>query len=131
MIFLPIGAVFTAVGFIDFFGAFAGGGFPTKFWCAFVGLPMLAFGTFCFKAGFLRTITGYVAEEAAPAIRDTAACIADGLKPSPHSTADNSHRARHENEPAERMRNLEELKKQGMISDSEYMSKRQEILEEI
>jgi len=131
VIFLPVGAIFAGIGFIDFFGAFFGGGFPTKFWCAFVGLPMLAFGIFCFKVGFLRTISGYVAGETAPVVRDTVSYVADGLKPAMRSMVDDLRQTPLHSDPAERMQHLEDLKEQGLISDAEYTSKRQEILKEI
>jgi hypothetical protein len=131
LILLPTGAVFAAVGLVDFFGAFSGHGFPTKFWCVFVGLPMLAFGTFCFKAGFLRTITGYVAGEAAPVVRDTVEYVADGLRPTLRNLADDARQGDHGSDPAHRLRNLDALKQEGLISESEYASKRLEILKEL
>jgi hypothetical protein len=128
MIMIPVGAIFLLIGLIDFFGAFSGHGFPTKFWCTFVGIPLLAFGTFCFKAGFLRTITGYVAGEAAPAIRDTAAFVAEGLRADVGAAP---YRLHNENNPVERMKKLDELRKHGLISQSEYSLKRESILKEI
>ena len=126
VVFLPTGAIFAAVGLIDFFGAFSGHGFPTKFWCVFVGFPMLAFGTFCFKAGFLRRITGYVAGEAAPVVKDTIEYVSDGFLQ--RRTISNTSR---ESDPVTRMQKLEQLMNQGLISESEYSSKRAEILKEI
>lgn len=126
VIFLPLGAIFAAIGLIDFFGAFSGHGFPTKFWCVFVGFPMLAFGAFCFKAGFLRAITGYVAGEASPVIKDTVEYVADGFLQKTSKPG-----APSQNDPATRMQQLDELKNRGLISEVEYASKRNEILKEI
>lgn len=128
VIMIPVGAIFSLIGLIDVFGAFTGHGFPTKFWCAFVGFPLLTFGTFCFKAGFLRTITGYVAGEAAPVIRDTAAYVTEGLRA---DIGAEPYRRHDENNPVERMKKLDELWKHGLISQSEYSSKRESILKEI
>jgi hypothetical protein len=87
---------------------------------------MLAFGTFCFKAGFLRTITGYVAGEAAPVVKDTFEYVAAGLlQHGPNS------KALSQSDPVTRMQQLDDLKNRGMISESEYFSKREEILKEI
>ena len=116
---------------MDFFAAFAGQGFPTKFWCLFIGMPLLALGMICFKAGFLRKITGYVAGEAAPAVRDTVEYVAEGLKPHLRSAPEDGSLDRSPKAPAERIRQLEELKKQGMISESEYALKREEILRQL
>jgi len=126
MIFLPTGAIFTAIGLIDFFGSFSGHGFPTKFWCVFIGFPMLALGTFCFNAGFLRRITGYVAGEVAPVVKDTVEYVADSLM-----LTGSSSKATRPDDPATRMQMLDELKNRGMISESEYSTKRDEILKEI
>lgn len=126
VVFLPTGAIFSAIGLIDFFGAFSGHGFPTKFWCVFVGFPMLGLGTFCFKAGFLRTIAGYVTGEASPVIKDTVEYVANGLlqkPPTPEPT--------NQTDPVTRIQQLDELKNRGLISDAEYASKRNEILKEI
>jgi hypothetical protein len=67
-----IGGGFTAVGFFSFFAAFGGGGIPDKFWCAFVGLPLLGLGTMLLKAGYLGVMSRYVAGETAPVLADTA-----------------------------------------------------------
>lgn len=90
-----VGAPLTLVGLVSFFGAMNGGGMPTYFWCAFVGLPLLGAGTFFLKAGYLGSIARYVANEAAPvaadtadylaketrgAVRTTVAAVAEGLR---------------------------------------------------
>lgn len=92
------GAVLTAIGLISFFSAFGGGSPPSLFWCAFLGLPLLGFGSLLLKAGYAGAIARYVATEAAPvaadaidhvahhtrdAVHGTAAAIAAGLRGSP------------------------------------------------
>jgi hypothetical protein len=131
LVLLTTGAIFTIIGLVDFFGAFSGHGRPTKFWCLFVGLPLLSLGGFCFKAAFLRTITGYVAGEAAPIVRDTVDYVAKGLSPTLRNLADAESQTDGQQDPAERLRNLEALRQEGLISESEYATKRQDILSEI
>lgn len=94
-ILVVVGGIFTAIGLISFFGAFGGGGMPTQFWCAFVGMPMLAVGTMLLKVGYLGTIARYVASETTPvgvdvvnhvvgetkdSIRDVAAAVGEGIR---------------------------------------------------
>lgn len=66
------GAVLSAVGFISFFGAFGGDGFPDLFWCCFLGLPMFAFGINFLRAGFRREIASYAKNESVPVINEAA-----------------------------------------------------------
>lgn len=75
---LLIGVIFAAVGMISFFSAFGGGGPPQYFWCAFIGLPLIALGSFLSKMGFLGAVGRYVAGEAAPVAKDTFNYMADG-----------------------------------------------------
>lgn len=65
-----VGGAFTAVGLLSFFGAMSGGGLPELFWCVFVGLPMLGFGTMLLKMGYFGAVTRYVAGEVAPVAAD-------------------------------------------------------------
>lgn len=88
------GAVLVAIGMLSFFTAFGGGGRPTYFWCAFVGMPLLAIGLAITKFGYVGTITRYVANETTPvgvdvvntmahgtkdAVRDVATAVGEGL----------------------------------------------------
>jgi len=72
-----VGGIFALVGFASFFSAFGGTGAPDKFWCVFVGLPMLGFGMMLLKMGFLGTAARYVAGEVAPVATDTLNYVAD------------------------------------------------------
>ena len=76
-VLVVVGGIFTAIGLISFFSAFGGGGFPSLFWCAFVGLPLLGFGTMLLKMGYMGSIARYVAGEAAPVAGDTLNYLAD------------------------------------------------------
>jgi hypothetical protein len=84
-IFLLLGGLgFTAVGIGSFFSSFNAGPLdfegPRYFWCAFVGLPMLAVGLALTKAGYWGTITRYIAGETAPVAKDTFNYLAEGTK---------------------------------------------------
>ena len=81
-----IGGALTAIGLLSFFGAMAGGGMPKSFWYAFVGLPMLGFGTMLLKMGYFGAVTRYVAGEVAPVAADTTNYMVD-------QTADSLRRA--------------------------------------
>ncbi len=62
-----VGLVFTAIGLISFFSAFGSfGGPPQHFWCAFVGLPLMAVGSVISKFAYMGAITRYVANEVTP-----------------------------------------------------------------
>jgi hypothetical protein len=83
-----LGAVFTAIGLISFFSAFAsagspGGEFgpPRYFWCAFIGLPMLAAGTFMLKLGFLGAFVRYIAGESAPVTKAVVNYMGENTEP--------------------------------------------------
>ena len=132
-IILPAGLIFAATGFIDFFSAFAfgGHGFPTKFWCAFVGLPLIGLGISCLKAGYLREIGGYVAGESAPVATDTLKYVSEELRPSIQNIAQDIRETSSDENPVNRMENLDQLKKKGLISEAEYLQKRAEILKDI
>jgi RNA polymerase subunit RPABC4/transcription elongation factor Spt4 len=71
VLIMTIGAIFTAIGVISFFGAFAGGGAPKFFWCAFIGLPLLTFGGAICKFAFMGTIARYSAGEVMPVAKDS------------------------------------------------------------
>lgn len=126
-VLLPVGGIFVLIGLVDFFSAMGRfGGPPTKFWCLFVGMPLVAAGSWCLKAGFLRTIGTYVAGESVPIVTESARYAARELKPEVRELA----RAGREDgaSAVERMKQLEELKRSGLISDAEYAEKRAEIL---
>src|SRR5262245_29964620 len=75
-----IGLVFTIIGIGSFFAAFGTGQMPGYFWCAFVGLPLLAVGLGICKFAFLGAVTRYVANEVAPVGKDVVNYMAAGTK---------------------------------------------------
>ena len=77
-----IGLLLTIVGMVSFFTAFGGGGFPQYFWCAFVGLPLMAVGAMISKFAYLGTILRYMAGEAAPVGKDTTNYMLAGTRDS-------------------------------------------------
>lgn len=87
---LVVGVIFAAVGFIDFFSAFGSNGMPTKFWCLFIGLPLLGIGGGITLFAYKREISRYVknesvpvaneaSEDLSPAVRNIASAVKEGL----------------------------------------------------
>lgn len=132
-ILLPVGAILALIGFVDFFSAFGGGGPPTKFWCAFIGLPLIGTGLACLKAGYIRTIGKYVAGEGVPVVTESARYAARELRPSLEEYVQGlkSNKGNGSGDSVARMKRLEELRKNGLISESEYKAKRSEIIQEL
>ncbi|NQT88051.1 zinc ribbon domain-containing protein [bacterium] len=79
-VIMVIGGIFLAIGLIDFFSAFGGHGSPTKFWCCFVGLPLLAIGGMITQAGYMGAMGRYAAGEMAPVAKDTFNYMAHGTQ---------------------------------------------------
>ena len=75
------GGIFIAIGLIDFFSAMGSFGPPKYFWCLFVGMPLVAFGTMNTNIAYLGAFARYVAGETAPVQKDTFNYLADGIKP--------------------------------------------------
>lgn len=74
------GLIFTIVGFGSFFSAFGSFETPRYFWCAFVGLPLLAIGFGITRFAYLGAVTRYMANEVAPVGKDVVNYIAEGTK---------------------------------------------------
>ena len=68
---LGVGVIFMIVGFVDFFSAFGGFEPPTKFWCFFVGGPLLFFGGAMTMYGYMGRMARYVSQEMTPVATDT------------------------------------------------------------
>ena len=51
-----VGTIFMAVGFVDYFSAFGGSNPPSRFWCFFVGMPLLFFGMVMLKFGYMGAV---------------------------------------------------------------------------
>jgi hypothetical protein len=77
-ILLAIGLILTVAGMISFFSAFNGGGMPTFFWLAFIGLPLTGLGGSLVRAGYLGPASRYVAGEVTPTLRDTLGALGIG-----------------------------------------------------
>ena len=83
-VLVAVGLVFLVVAMVDFLGAMGSNDFdarPTKFWMAFVGLPLIAVGGWLLQAGFLGAVSSYVADESAPALRTAGEAL--GTHPAP------------------------------------------------
>jgi hypothetical protein len=102
---LLVGIGFTLTGVLSFFSAFGNSSRglepPENFWCAFVGMPLVAIGSLICKFAFLGAVARYAANEVAPvgtdvvnymadgtkdAIRDVAAAVGEGLRSEGSST---------------------------------------------
>jgi hypothetical protein len=80
-IIAALGLIFTIVGFGSFFSSFGSFEPPGYFWCAFVGLPLVAVGLVMCKFGYLGTIYRYFAGEAAPVAKDAVNYMGEGIQP--------------------------------------------------
>lgn len=67
---LGIGIVFLIIGAIDFFSAFGSFDMPSKFWCFFIGIPLLGIGGAMTSFGFRREMTRYMKNESMPVIKE-------------------------------------------------------------
>lgn len=78
---IAVGGMFTAIGMISFFSSFGSFEPPQYFWCAFIGLPLMAFGGAVTKFAYLGAIFRYLAGEVAPVQKDTFNYLATGVSP--------------------------------------------------
>jgi RNA polymerase subunit RPABC4/transcription elongation factor Spt4 len=76
------GLIFVAVGLVSFFSSFGSFEPPRHFWCAFVGVPLLAVGMLLCKLGYMGKVIRYVAGEVAPVGKDTINYMVEGTKDS-------------------------------------------------
>jgi hypothetical protein len=79
-ILVLVGLIFMAIGLISFFSAFGTFQPPRRFWCCFVGLPILAIGGMMCQFGYIGAVARYVASESAPVAKDTVNYMAEGTK---------------------------------------------------
>lgn len=130
---LPVGLIFMGIGLVDFFSAFGGDGTPTKFWCLFVGIPLVAAGIGCLQAGYIRAINKYVAGEGVPVMAKSARYVARELRPEFKDYVQDLQGVEGPGrvDPVERMKSLEKLKEKGLITESEYIAKREEIIQKL
>jgi ribosomal protein L40E len=81
---VSVGIVLVGIAFLDFFSGFGSldplgtpGSLsgPGNFWMAFIGLPLVAIGSWMLKAGYLGAATRYVAGEVSSPLRDTLGAV--------------------------------------------------------
>ncbi|MFT5422303.1 MAG: hypothetical protein ACI89L_000060 [Phycisphaerales bacterium] len=77
---LLIGVVLVGVAVADFFSAFnsMGGSTPSKFFLAFIGLPLMAVGGWMIQAGYLHAIADYASTETADGVTTTVSAARRG-----------------------------------------------------
>ncbi len=83
---LGVGCLLVAL--MDLFGAVSSDDLdasPTKFWLAFVGIPLIAVGGWLLQAGFGGAMASYAAAEAAPALRTAGEAL--GTRPEAASSS--------------------------------------------
>lgn len=73
-----VGTLFMIMGLVDFFSAFGGMHQPDKFWCLFVGMPLLGIGLSISKFAYMGAIARYMADEVAPVGKDVVNYMGDG-----------------------------------------------------
>ncbi len=77
-VIVGVGILFVLVGGVDFFSKAGSAQMPTKFWCFFVGLPLLAIGGTLTRFGFMGAVARYTVGEYAPVAKDTLNYMAEG-----------------------------------------------------
>ena len=82
-----VGLGFMVIGIGDFFTAFGTFQPPRYFWCAFVGMPLLAVGGWMCQFAYLGPMARYVAEETAPVNKDVINYLARGTQPALRAVA--------------------------------------------
>jgi len=75
-----VGLILLIIGMASFFLAFAGGGPPRLFWCAFVGMPLLFVGGVLSMLGFMGAVARYTAAEQVPVATDAINDLAEGAQ---------------------------------------------------
>jgi hypothetical protein len=75
-----LGLLLTVIGFGSLLSSFGSHEMPRYFWCAFIGLPLLAVGVAISQFGFLGSFTRYVSGEVAPVQKDTFNYLARGTR---------------------------------------------------
>lgn len=137
LLMVVTGGLFALVGFVDFFAGFGAHRAPTKFWCLFVGMPLVGVGVSLLKMGYLGAVTRYVAAETVPVARDSAVEVAEGLRPTIRDIAadlrgtDSVAAASPQADPAARLARLEKLRADGLITEREHAEQRARILGEL
>lgn len=79
-ILIGVGLIFAIIGFVDFFGSINSWGQPTKFWCLFLGIPLIGVGLMITLIAYQREVSRYMKNESAPIINETAEDIKPAVK---------------------------------------------------
>ncbi len=82
-----VGLIFLGIGIGSFFSAFGTFGTPRYFWCAFVGMPVLAVGIGLCKYGYMGAVYRYMANETAPVAKDVVNYLGEKTQPGIKSIA--------------------------------------------
>jgi hypothetical protein len=77
---LAVGVIFMIVGIGSFFASFGSFGPPRYFWCAFVGIPLMAVGGAICQYAFMGAVSRYIADEVAPVGKDVINYMAEGTQ---------------------------------------------------
>ena len=133
---LVVGGLFVAVGLGSFFSSMGTFEPPRYFWCTFIGFPMLWFGGMLFLLAHLGTIKRFMAGEAAPVAKDTINYMGkntkEGVSDFAEALFDGMHQAQTGHlSVADRIHRLDDLLKQGLITQEEYQQQKTRILDEL
>lgn len=81
LVMVVVGGILLVVGLADFFSAFGTFEVPDKFWCAFIGIPMLGGGFGILWFAYQGAINRFVAEENAPVAKDVLNYMGEHTQP--------------------------------------------------
>ena len=76
-----LGLIFLIIGVASFFSSFGSFERPRYFWCAFVGILLLAVGLMLCQWGYMGAIFRYMAGESAPVSKDVVNYMGEHTKP--------------------------------------------------
>ena len=78
---LIAGLAFAITGFVDVISTMSNmSGMPSKFWCFFVGFPLIAVGAAITSMGFRREMASYAMRESAPVFNEAGKEIQPGVR---------------------------------------------------
>ena len=135
--FLAVGGlVFAGIGFADFFGSYdsPASGMPERFWCVFLGLPMLAIGIAMLRWGYLGAMTRYAAGETAPVASDTVGFVGAETRDTVRDLAGAVREGLDDDGTGsvrERLEQLERLRRDGLIDDGDFEEQKDRILRDL
>lgn len=131
---LLMGLCFVVIGFVSFFAAFSGNGRPDKFWCVFVGMPVLFVGAVLTKFGYMGKVARYAAGELAPVGKDSFNYLAAGTQSGVADVSEAFHSGKVEaasDSIEQRIRKLEAMLQSGLINADDFEEQKDRILSEL